>query len=361
MPPRPREIRNRDLPDNLHLQNGYYRWRDPRSGKSYGLGRDKRTAIRQAMEANSAVRGELASVRLLDRVTGEADRLFSSFMPTYKGALAKRKLAPKTVKERVQQLDVLETNFGGKIMARVNTRAVAEFLETYERAGKDRTAQVYRSLLLDVFREAQAKGWVDENPVTVTKAAIAHVRRSRLSLDEFKAIYAKAENLEPWVANSMALAIVTAQRREDVVGLRFSDARDGFLWVDQGKTGTKLRIPLGMRLNALGWSIDEVIRRCRDDVVSSYMVHSVRYHARAKPGDRLHESSLSSAFAKARVLARIKGTGGTPPTFHELRSLAERLYATQGIDTQTLLGHKDPRMTASYHDARGSEWLEVKC
>ena len=49
-----------------------------------------------------------------------------------------------------------------------------------------------------------------------------------------------------------------------------------------------------------------------------------------------------------------------PPTFHEIRSLSERLYAEQGnINTQDLLGHKDPRTTQTYHDSRG-DWVRVK-
>ena len=152
----------------------------------------------------------------------------------------------------------------------------------------------------------------------------------------------------------MALGLVTGQRREDVSGFRFADVHDGFLWVDQGKTGVKLRIPLALRLNAIWLSVDEVIRRCRDRVESPYMVHSSKTHAKAKPGDALHVSSLSSAFAKARDLAKVTGSGADPPSFHELRSLAERLYSEQGVDTQTLLGHEDPRMTSTYHDARGA-------
>ena len=52
--------------------------------------------------------------------------------------------------------------------------------------------------------------------------------------------------------------------------------------------------------------------------------------------------------------------GKTPPTFHEIRSLSERLYSRQGdVRTQELLGHRDPRMTAVYHDVRGAEWVRV--
>lgn len=45
-------------------------------------------------------------------------------------------------------------------------------------------------------------------------------------------------------------------------------------------------------------------------------------------------------FSKARDLARIDWGEGSPATFHEQRSLSERLYKEQGLDTQKLLGHK---------------------
>ncbi|WP_421512183.1 hypothetical protein ACOQH0_10425 [Enterobacter sp. JS8-1] len=48
------------------------------------------------------------------------------------------------------------------------------------------------------------------------------------------------------------------------------------------------------------------------------------------------------------------------PTFHEQRSLSERLYEGQGINTQQLPGHSSDRMTAQYHNDRGLEWAKVK-
>ena len=37
---------------------------------------------------------------------------------------------------------------------------------------------------------------------------------------------------------------------------------------------------------------------------------------------------------------------------HECRSLAERLYRVQGINTMILLGHRDQRMTDLYNRPR---------
>lgn len=75
--------------------------------------------------------------------------------------------------------------------------------------------------------------------------------------------------------------------------------------------------------------------------------------------------SLSARFEDAREGVYGKHTGaGLPPCLHECRSLAERLYRKQGIDTRTLLGHKRQSMTDTYNDDRGlsdGEWktLEV--
>jgi len=59
--------------------------------------------------------------------------------------------------------------------------------------------------------------------------------------------------------------------------------------------------------------------------------------------------------------AKIKWPEGkSPASFHEIRSLAARFYADQGVDAQALLGHKSPDMTAVYRDVRGVEWVSVR-
>jgi hypothetical protein len=67
---------------------------------------------------------------------------------------------------------------------------------------------------------------------------------------------------------------------------------------------------------------------------------------------------VSRTFAKS-----IKATGIEyvlkAPTFHELRSLSEREYREQGINTKKLLGHKREAMTEVYNDVRGCDWTKV--
>ncbi len=71
--------------------------------------------------------------------------------------------------------------------------------------------------------------------------------------------------------------------------------------------------------------------------------------------------SITNQFSRLRdrVFKRDYWTGN-PTTFHEIRSLSERLYREQKIDTMTLLGHKSQAMTDRYNDSRGREWRYLK-
>jgi integrase len=221
--------------------------------------------------------------------------------------------------------------------------------------------QAMRSLLLDLFREALAAGWIDRNPVEPTRAPKVVVERARLTLEDFHKIHAYAvEHEAPWVARSMELALVTGQRREDLAVLGRKDVHDGRLWVVQQKTGARVCIPLDLRLQAVNWAVGEVIQRCQDKVLAKTFIHHAAFAGRAKPGDKVRLHSITAAFAETRDKAGVTvPEGKMPPSFHEIRSLATRLYDKEGVDTQALLGHRSASMTAAYRDVRGAEWVEV--
>ena len=62
---------------------------------------------------------------------------------------------------------------------------------------------------------------------------------------------------------------------------------------------------------------------------------------------------MSKLFKEARDTLPDTWSSNTPPTFHEIRSLSERLYSEQGVNTQALLGHRQASTTAIYDDPRG--------
>lgn len=199
----------------------------------------------------------------------------------------------------------------------------------------------------DCFNESVNYGWLPRSPAAQLKAPQVKVQRKRLTLEQWLAIHATAaEAMPPWVSRMMTLALVTGQRRSDLVKMRFTDVWDGCLHVEQVKTGTRLALPLALKLDALGITLGQAIDNCKGYAVGT------EYLLRKHNGCRPVDASLSARFEDAREMALPAVEDGHPTSLHECRSLSERLYRAQGIDTMVLLGHKHQRMTDLYHDDR---------
>ncbi|PKO47288.1 MAG: hypothetical protein CVU31_08545 [Betaproteobacteria bacterium HGW-Betaproteobacteria-4] len=177
---RRRSAATRDLPPNLYVRRGYFAWTDPRDGKVYSLGKDKRQAINEAIEANLALTESLEQARLVDRLDGNKGNTLAAWCDQYETILAERKLSPGTLSTYRQRLRALREKHGSDLIGRITTRHVAEFLAQWK--GHARMGQAVRSLLLDLFREAMAAGWTHSNPVEPTRAPRHEVTRARLTL-----------------------------------------------------------------------------------------------------------------------------------------------------------------------------------
>lgn len=198
------------------------------------------------------------------------------------------------------------------------------------------------------------------NPALATKQPRRRIARQCLNLDEWQKIFAIADVRHQYMGNAMLLALVTGQRLGDISNMKYSDIWDDYLHVVQEKTGSKLAIPLSLRLNAIDWSLRDVVARCRDYAVSPYLIHFFRATSMAERGAQVKSNTITMNFSKARNKTNIDWGEGTPATFHEQRPLSERLYKEQGIDTRILLGHKTQNQTDRYHDDRGKNWTTVR-
>lgn len=361
---RQRLSKNRALPPNLYVNSaGYYSYRDPARGTQKGLGRDRAKAIQAAREANAALATREPS-SLVDWVLGRSDYTFAEWLPVYRELWeAKNEPAANTLassKSLLKRLAVVD--FANVRMKHVETAHVATYLEALGKTSGAALARNMRSKLSDIFRWAETQGVIEvgRNPVTATFNPDYKVKRERLSLEQFWLIHAQASS---WAKSAMMLALVTAQRRDDIANMKFADYRDGYLHVEQGKSGgeTKLQIDGAIKLAKVGVSVGEAVAACRDLIVSRHLVHHTERTQKTKPGDKVQAQLLSTGFQRARKQAKIEASEGrTPPSFHEIRSLSERLYREEfGAEfAQAMLGHKSAQMTSKYDDLRGG-WKAI--
>lgn len=347
----------------------YWRYKHPVTGKFYALGTNEAEAIAIATEANTRLAEQRTRqiLAISDRIATSKGKAIttSTWLDRYQAIqddrLKSGDIRLNTYKQKAKPVSLLRERAGMKLISAVDVRDIAQLLDEYIAAGQPRMAQVVRSVLIDVFKEAQHYGEVPPgyNPALATKQPRRKITRQRLSLEEWQKIFDIADATHRYMGNAMLLALVTGQRLGDISKMKFSDIWEDHLHVIQEKTGSKIAIPLSLRLNAINWSLRDVVARCRDYAVSPYLVHFFRSTSQAERGAQVKSNTLTMNFSKARDLAGIDWGDGSPATFHEQRSLSERLYKEQGLDTQKLLGHKTQQQTDRYHDDRGKGWSKV--
>jgi len=372
MPPKRRS--HKDLPDNLYpatdSRDGVtrYRYRDPRTGKFHGMGVDKAAAIADAKALNAILLQAHSRVSAIAVQIPDTPRLSAVILKheeLSESRHARGKLASNTLKKKRGYCNAIRKALGDKPIGEVSVRDIADLLAKYE--GRESAALECRKEAVEIWKTAMHEGWATDNTPEKTRPPEVEVKRSRLTLDNWRLVREAANGLEPWIGLSMDLAIVTAQRVEDIGLMEFRPREgstawieDGALWVIQGKTGRKVCIPLSLRLDVLGLELGEIVSRCRDTSLSRHLIHFSRSHSTAKRGNPVNRQTISRGFNTARDLAGITwDTGKTAPTFHEQRSLSIRLHTEQGDYAQALAGHKNEATTNVYRDTRGAEWVKV--
>lgn len=367
MAARRREPKRKNWPDNLYQKpDGYFWYRNPTNGRTKGLGRDRAKAFDEAITANLALASRKAT-RLADWVSGAEIKTLAEYATAYQYEYLRTHDKPNTVKQLESTVRfICAAPFAKKPVDQVSTKDVSDWLRATEAERGPSAAKQRRRVLHDIFSESAREGLIKpgDHPVELTKNATAKVKRERLSLEQFLTI---REHAEGWLVNAMNLAIVSGQARAEISGAMFADCKDGFWYCSRGKTGANIRIPLTLRLNAVGLSLGEVIRQCREDgIVSKYLIHQRKASARAKKGAKVSVDLISRAFAEVRERCGIEPRDGKePPTFHEIRSLAGRLYKQEYGDVewvQKLFAHSSQEMTERYLDpreAREKAWIDV--
>lgn len=358
MVPRHRAKARKGWPANLYPNRDGFKYRHPVTRKEVWMGKDKSRAFAAARKLNAMLE---ADADLVARVTGAAKTMKDAVEVFRADDMPGRGWAEKTAKWYGVFLARVEADLGDRDLDSLTVKDCAEYIRGVTESPRSR--QTYRLVLGWVLACAVEEGWLHDNPALQTRKFSHTRKRERLTLDAYKAIHAFAP---AWLQNAMDLSLLTLLRREDVSSAKFSDVRDGALYVvpakTEGSTLVRLKITLTDDLAAL-------VARCRDDVVSPYLVH--RLPAKAKPQQarakrRDHHTQampeqISRAFADARAAAGIESE--SPPTFHEIRSLGGALLIDAGWTSQqvqALMGHASEAMTQHYLEGHEAPWQDVR-
>lgn len=288
-------------------------------------------------------------------------RTMNEWLLIYEGLLQQRGYNPQTLKNRRSNLVHVRRLWGQQPLREIRPRHISDALQPMLPAQAS-TARRICDELRDIFLEAVANDWCDTNPVLNMRKPQGKVKRKRLSLETWSGMRDLAQtHRQGWVLPMLLLALVTAQRRADLGKMRFEDVWDGHLHIEQQKKagkdyGARVALPLTLRLDVVGLTLAEVIETCRSYAPAGPTL------LRKSDGKAIELSSLSTRFNE--LIRAVQGAGAYRerewPSLHEVRSLSERLYRQQGIQTQRLLGHKNQEMTDKYNDDRGLSALEWK-
>ncbi|MGN6521321.1 MAG: tyrosine-type recombinase/integrase [Dokdonella sp.] len=345
-------------PANLYPCKNGFKYRHPVSRKDAWMGTDRARAFEAARKLNALL---IPSNDLVARVVARSETLADAIAIFRKDDMPSRRWGEKTALGYDQILRRIERERGTHECSAFSVRECAAYVREATESARGR--QQLRLVLSWICACAVEEGWMETNPALQIRKAHFERKRDRLTKDAYEAIWEKAE---PWLRNAMDLSLLTLLRREDVVSLRFADYHDDALWVvpskTEGTTGKRLRI-------AADGALAEVLQRCRDGVLSPYVVHRLPEKARprelrAKVRDhhtQVLPEQLSRAFAEARDRAEI--AGGNPPTFHEVRSLGIALLREQGWkdeQIQQLAAHSDVAMTTHYLEGHEAPWTNVE-
>ena len=200
----------------------YWRYKHPVTGKFHSLGTNEAEAIAIATEANTRLAEQRTRqiLAISDRIATSKGKAIttSTWLDRYQAIQEDRlksgDIKLNTYKQKAKPVSLLRERAGLKLISAVDVRDIAQLLDEYISAGQPRMAQVVRSVLIDVFKEAQHYGEVPPgyNPALATKQPRRKITRQRLSLEEWQKIFDIADASHRYMGNAMLLALVTGQR-----------------------------------------------------------------------------------------------------------------------------------------------------
>lgn len=191
---------------------------------------------------------------------------------------------PKTQRDQDRQLDTLKAAFPDALLDEIEPRHIALYRD--KRSVKT-SANREMALFSHLWNWSREQGYTSKaNPVQGVRKNPERPRERYVTDEEYQAVWDKADAV---LQDAMDLALLTGQRKGDVLNMRVSDIADGFLFVRQGKTNKPLRIEIEGELA-------EVIERIKSRPRKSFG----NWLIQTESGQRATNEMLRGRFDKAR-------------------------------------------------------------
>jgi integrase len=331
-----------------------YYFRHPTTGKVAGLGSDRLEAIEKATLMNAAlIQAGITKQKAIPKGVRMQD-IIKRWEPS-----ALDGLAESSVKVTANWIRIIGEAIGQQTANAVTTAMLFQFISQHPASSQKRL----KGLLVRLFDYSLSTG---ERTVPTNPAVAVHVdkqpevKRQRLTLDQFRAIY---DASPVWAQSAMMIMLQTTLRPSDVLRLRFDQLEGSVLRSEISKTKKHLAI----HLNSL--AMDAINRQRQSGMVCPYIIHRRPERRRKRRGcDHLFQVTLdywSGEFTDLRDQLGVADhiPKDARPTLYEIRALAAHLYEQQGLDrseVQALMAHTREEMTARYQARHGVRYVEVK-
>jgi integrase len=235
---RRRRTKHRDLPPLMHRKQGRYYY----GRNQIALGDSLPAALRRYAEIHGSI------------VAG-AEATFSDASREYLRKELHNK-RPVTQREYRRQLAKLIAVFGRMPLASIRPGDIRRYMQL---RGGTVAATREKALFSAVFNFARSIDLTNApNPCAGIKGRGS--KRDRYVEDsELASVYAVASQT---VRDFLDLAYLTGQRPSDILKMKRADVKNGALWVQQSKTGTKVRI-------AIAGPLEDVLARLTARPVAS--------------------------------------------------------------------------------------------
>jgi integrase len=249
-------------------------------------------------------------------------------------------LAPRTARDYVRHLGHLKARFGDRIASELKPRDFGPFIQ--ERCGRKGEVQRVRQLavLSAAFTQAVSFWYLlDHNVLRDVKRPKRPPRDRLIEQHEFEAVRSGAPLR---VQLMMDLALRLGQRQGDLLDLKWSDLKDGYVTLQQGKTGKRLAIEISPELK-------RIFGRCW------LLPNRGEYVITRKCGGRYTSEGFRALWQ--RTMNAYCRRGGKRFTFHDIRALCATKCKTPE-EAMKLLGHTNISMTLRVY-RRGVERVKA--